>query len=186
MDMHKNARLTPRGRERIVRQVLSGQTPEAVALAAGVCPRTVRKWVARYRGRGRGWAEGPHVAAASPAPADAAAMVEQVAALRRQRWTGKEIAAESRRLASHREPHPAAAGLQTHQRTGTGRAGSPLRAREPRRTDPPRYQEARPLRAGRPSHHRTADWRRQPPSASAGSSSTSASTTLPASPSPRC
>ena len=31
MNMHKNARLTPRGRERIVRQVASGQTPKAVA-----------------------------------------------------------------------------------------------------------------------------------------------------------
>ena len=49
MNMHKNARLTPRGRERIVRQVESGQTPEAVAEAAGVCPRTVRKWLDRYR-----------------------------------------------------------------------------------------------------------------------------------------
>src|SRR6476469_2223091 len=48
MNMHKNARLTPRGRERIVRQVESGQTLEAVAEAAGVCPRTARKWVDRY------------------------------------------------------------------------------------------------------------------------------------------
>ena len=44
--------LTPRGRERIVRQVENGQTPEAVAEAAGVCPRTVRKWVDRYRREG--------------------------------------------------------------------------------------------------------------------------------------
>ena len=43
MDIHKNARLTPKGRERIVRQVLSGQTPKAAALAVGVCPRTIRK-----------------------------------------------------------------------------------------------------------------------------------------------
>jgi hypothetical protein len=65
MNMHKNARLTPLGRERIVRQVESGQTnarqrysclrhlgrrrPEAVAEAAGVCPRTVRKWVGHSR-----------------------------------------------------------------------------------------------------------------------------------------
>ena len=48
MNVHKNARLTPFGRERIVRQVESGQTPGAVAEAAGVCPRTVRKWVDRY------------------------------------------------------------------------------------------------------------------------------------------
>ena len=45
MNVHKNARLTPRGRGRIVGQVASGQTPEAVAEAAGVCPRTVRKWL---------------------------------------------------------------------------------------------------------------------------------------------
>ena len=52
MNVHKNARLTPRGRERIVRQVESGQAPKAVAEAAGVCPRTVRKWVDRYRREG--------------------------------------------------------------------------------------------------------------------------------------
>ena len=48
MNMHKNARLTVRGRERIVLRVKSGQTLETVAEAAGVCPRTVRKWVDRY------------------------------------------------------------------------------------------------------------------------------------------
>ena len=52
MNIHKNARLTPLGRERIVRQVESGQTPEAVSETAGVCPRTVRKWVERYRREG--------------------------------------------------------------------------------------------------------------------------------------
>jgi transposase-like protein len=52
MNIHRNARLTPCGRERIVMQVLSGQTPEAAARAAGVCPRTVRKWVGRYQSEG--------------------------------------------------------------------------------------------------------------------------------------
>src|ERR1700704_2535993 len=52
MNVHKNARLTPHGRERIVRQVESGQTLKAVGEAAGVCPRTVRKWVFRYRTEG--------------------------------------------------------------------------------------------------------------------------------------
>ena len=50
MNMHKNARLTPHGRERIVLGA-SGQTPKAVGEAAGVCPRTVRKWVDRYLAR---------------------------------------------------------------------------------------------------------------------------------------
>ena len=43
MDIHKNARLTPLGRERMVNMVLGGQTPQAVSEAVGVCPRTVRK-----------------------------------------------------------------------------------------------------------------------------------------------
>ena len=94
MNIHKNARLTPHGRERIVRQVLSGQTPEAAARAAGVCPRTVRKWVARYRREGvAGLADRssrPH-RLHRPTPQ---AIVEKVEALRRQRWTGKQIAAE--------------------------------------------------------------------------------------------
>ena len=52
MNIHKNARLTPIGRERLVRQIESGQTPQAVARAAGVCPRTALKWYARYRSEG--------------------------------------------------------------------------------------------------------------------------------------
>jgi hypothetical protein len=43
MNIHKNARLTPVGRERIVMQVESGQTPQAAARAARICRR---KWVA--------------------------------------------------------------------------------------------------------------------------------------------
>ena len=43
MDVHKNAPLTPCGREATVRRVVEGgQTPKAVSEAVGVCPRTVR------------------------------------------------------------------------------------------------------------------------------------------------
>jgi transposase InsO family protein len=52
MNVHKNARLTRWGRERLARAVVSGQTPEAAARAAGVCPRTARKWVTRFRTEG--------------------------------------------------------------------------------------------------------------------------------------
>ena len=93
MNMHKNARLTPLGRERIVREVLSGQTPQAAARAAGVCPRTVHKWVARFEAEGfdglKDRSSRPH-RLYRPTPA---AIVEQVEALRRQRWIGKQIAA---------------------------------------------------------------------------------------------
>ena len=94
MNVHKNARLTPRGRERIARQVASGQTPKAVGEAAGVCPRTVRKWVDRYRREGqtglRDRSSRPH-RLYRPTPQ---AIVDEVAVLRRQRCTGKQIAAQ--------------------------------------------------------------------------------------------
>lgn len=94
MNVHKNARLTPIGRERIARQIESGQTPAAVGAAAGVCPRTVRKWADRHRCEGltglRDRSSRPH-RLYRPTPQ---AVVEQVEALRRQRRTGKQIAAE--------------------------------------------------------------------------------------------
>jgi len=95
MDIHKNARLTVHGRERIVRQVMSGQTPKAVALAAGVCPRTIRKWVARYRAEGLAGLQDRSSRPRRlrrPTPQEVVVKIEQ---LRRQRWTGEQIAAEA-------------------------------------------------------------------------------------------
>ena len=75
-----------------MRQVESGQTPEAVAEAASVCPRTVRKWMERCRREGltglQDRSSRPH-RLRQPTPA---AVVEEIEELRRQRWTGKQIA----------------------------------------------------------------------------------------------
>jgi transposase InsO family protein len=94
MNVHKNARLTPFGRERIARQIASGQTTKAVSGAAGVCPRTARKWVERYRREGlaglRDRSSRPH-RLYRPTPQ---AVVDEIAALRRQRCTGRQIAAQ--------------------------------------------------------------------------------------------
>jgi transposase InsO family protein len=94
MNVHKNARLTVFGRERIVLQIASGQTPKAVSEAVGVCSGTVRKWVERYRHEGlaglRDRSSRPH-RLRKPTPQ---AVVEQVETLRRARRTGKQIAAE--------------------------------------------------------------------------------------------
>ena len=95
MNVHKNARLTARGRERIAKLVASGQTPKAISEAVGVCPRTVRKWVDRYRGEGLAGLQDrssrPHrLRQPTPQP-----VVENIEQLRRQRWTGKQIAAET-------------------------------------------------------------------------------------------
>jgi transposase InsO family protein len=94
MNIHENARLTPRGRELLVRQIVSGQTAEAAARAAGVCPRTARKWVMRFMAEG---VDGLQDRSSRPhrlRKPTLAATVEQVEVLRRQRWTGKQIAAE--------------------------------------------------------------------------------------------
>ena len=62
MDIHKNARLTRHGRERLVRMVLGGQTPQAAARASGVCARTARK-CCPVQGGGPGWFAGSVFAA---------------------------------------------------------------------------------------------------------------------------
>jgi transposase InsO family protein len=94
MNIHENARLTPRGRERLVRSVLDGSSAKAAAEAAGVCERTVRKWVARFKAEGAAGlldrSSRPH-RLFCPTPPETVAQVE---ALRRGRWTGKRIALE--------------------------------------------------------------------------------------------
>jgi transposase len=53
MGIHKNAVLTPTGREILVRRVIDdGQRPMSVATDMGVSLSTVRKWVPRYRSAG--------------------------------------------------------------------------------------------------------------------------------------
>ena len=93
MDIHKNARLTVHGRERINRLLDSGLTVEATAQTSGVSQRTVRKWRHRYRTEGAaGLADRssrPHRLRRPTRPAT----IERIEALRRQRWTGKAIAA---------------------------------------------------------------------------------------------
>jgi transposase len=53
MNIHKNARLTPRSRADLVRRVMvKGQIPKAVATAFGVSDKTVNKWVKRFKAEG--------------------------------------------------------------------------------------------------------------------------------------
>jgi len=49
MNLHKNAKQTLRGRERLVRLVLS---PERASRLGGISPRALRKWVARFNAEG--------------------------------------------------------------------------------------------------------------------------------------
>lgn len=100
MNVHQNARLTPKGREAMVERVLAGEAVSVVAEAVGVDVKTVRKWVARYREQGasglRDRSSRPHRCPGRTPPD----LEERVLALRRQRWTGARIAAEIGRATS--------------------------------------------------------------------------------------
>ena len=95
MDTHKNAPLTPKGREAMVRAVVdSGLTKAEAARRFNTTAKTVRKWVERFRAEGvAGLLDRSSKPLSSPgqtAPATCAA----VEALRRQRYTGQQIADE--------------------------------------------------------------------------------------------
>jgi transposase InsO family protein len=93
MRLHANARLSLKGRELLVGRVeTAGWSLTEAAEAAGVSERTARKWLARYE------AEGPvGLHDRSSAPVTVAhrtdeRRIEAIAALRRLRLTGAEIA----------------------------------------------------------------------------------------------
>jgi transposase InsO family protein len=95
MNVHKNAPLTPKGREAMVRGVVEGGLSQAdAACQFNTTPKTVAKWVKRFRAEGvdglRDRSSRPHSSPSQTLPARRAA----VETLRRQRHTGKQIAAE--------------------------------------------------------------------------------------------
>jgi len=97
MDTHKNARLTPKGREEMVRAVVDyGLSKAAAARQFNTTAKTVAKWVERFRALGvdglRDRSSRP-LSSASQTPLATCAVIE---ALRRQRYTGRQIAVETK------------------------------------------------------------------------------------------
>ncbi|AHY56304.1 bll8291 [Bradyrhizobium diazoefficiens USDA 110] len=95
MNVHKNAPLTLKGREAMVRGVVEGGLSQAdAANQFNTTPKTVAKWVKRFRAEGvdglRDRSSRPRSSPSQTPPATCAA----VETLRRQRHTGKQIAAE--------------------------------------------------------------------------------------------
>src|SRR5499427_1597757 len=95
MDTHKNARLTPKGREEMVHAVVDrGLSKAAAARKYNTTPKTVGKWVKRFRSEGvNGLRDRSSRPLSSPGQTPRATYAA-VEALRRQRYTGKEIGAE--------------------------------------------------------------------------------------------
>lgn len=93
MNVHKNARLTAHSRAELVRRVVNGGQPaRAVATALGVDVKTVGKWVERFRSEGPAGlmdrSSRPR-RLRRPTPSQTR---DRIIALRRQRWTGQQIA----------------------------------------------------------------------------------------------
>lgn len=97
MNVHENARRTAHSRAELVRRVLDqGQPRRVVAAAFGVDPKTVGKWVNRCKAEGAaGLADRssrPHRLRALTPPE----VQEQIITLRRQRFTGQQIARDAK------------------------------------------------------------------------------------------
>src|ERR1700757_3999200 len=94
MNVHKNAPLTPKGREAMARSVVEGGLSQAdAAYQFNTTQKTVAKWVKRFRAEGveglRDRSSRPHSSPSQTPPATCAA----VEVLRRPRHPGKQIAA---------------------------------------------------------------------------------------------
>jgi transposase InsO family protein len=91
MNVHKNARQTPRGRVLMVKRIESGVAVRQAAAEAGVSERTAHRWLGRWRSGDR------ELFDRSSAPRHcphrlASAQVDRIGELRRQRQTAPAIA----------------------------------------------------------------------------------------------
>jgi transposase InsO family protein len=93
MKLHANARLSVKGRELLVERIeVAGWSLMEAAEAAGISDRTARKWLARHRAEGSGGLLDRSSAPGLVANRTDERRVEAIAALRRVRLTGAEIA----------------------------------------------------------------------------------------------
>lgn len=92
MNVHKNASLTPAGREAMVKRIERGEPVREVTRQLGVSERTGFKWLKRYRDEGVGGladrSSRPHCLPLGIR----AAKRRRIVALRRKRLTGAQIA----------------------------------------------------------------------------------------------
>jgi transposase InsO family protein len=93
MNVHKNARTTPRSRALLVHRVLMEMWPVAeVAMSIGISERTVYKWLARYRAEGLAGLQDRSSAARRHPHALPPAWIALVRMLRHNKLVAAEIA----------------------------------------------------------------------------------------------
>ena len=132
VNIHKNARTTPRGRALMIRRVLDeGEHPRAVAAGFGVSPRTAYKWLARFRAGGLAALDDRSSAPRRSPHRLAPERIADIAALRRRRMSSTRIA--------HRLGVPTSTVVKTLRRLGLNR----LKSLEPQQPVV-RYERKRP------------------------------------------
>ena len=92
MDIHQNARTTRVSRAQLVARVLDDHLPVNLVAAAGVCPRTVRKWTARHQAEGPDGLTDRRSRPHRQPRATPVRIVARITALRLQRLPGVQIA----------------------------------------------------------------------------------------------
>ncbi|MBV9430021.1 MAG: IS481 family transposase [Bradyrhizobiaceae bacterium] len=133
MDVHQNARLAPKGREDMVRTVVDGGASLAAAARQfNTTPKTVRKWVRRFRAEGLGGLQDRSSRPHSMPSKTPISTCDAIEVMRRQRHTQAHIAA--------------AFGVSpaTVSRVLKPRGLSLLSALEPQPAPRPRYERATP------------------------------------------
>jgi transposase len=159
MDVHENARLTPRGREGMVRAVVDyGATSAEAARRFNISAKTVAKWVRRFRVDGvAGLRDRSSRPLSSPSQTELATC-DAVEALRRQRRTQAAIAAQT-------GLSPATVS-RILKRRGLSLLSAiepaALRARNAGRDHSSGHQEARQVQRRRTPHYRQPDRPVQP------------------------
>ena len=97
VNIHENARLTPRGRAHLVRRVLEdGWSLRATARAFGVDAKTVRRWVDRFQHQGGAGLRDRSSRPRRQPRRTPKRVARQIEALRRRRWSMERIAAQLR------------------------------------------------------------------------------------------
>jgi len=94
MNIHKNARLTALRREEMALSVIEGGLSKAQATRTfAVSSKIVTRWVERYKAQGRAGMRDRSSRPLVMPGATGQVIVERIVALRRERWTGRHIAA---------------------------------------------------------------------------------------------
>ncbi len=163
MQLHPNAKTTPKGRLDIVQRLFEGQRPEEISESVGVSTRTVYKWLRRYREQGLEGLEDRRCAPHQQPRRTAPGRERRIVTLRRRRRTGWQIAAQLHM--------PVATVYRVLARQGLSRLSAlepkpPVRRYERARAGELVHLDTKPLgRIVRPGHRMTGDPRDTTPGA---------------------